>query len=55
MGTIHFSICNTFAGYKELMSSELIVILAFIVVLIFFVGGIFTVLELGKTEEKAKK
>ena len=37
------------------MSSETIVILAFIVVAIFFIGGFFTVLELGKTEDEAKK
>tara|TARA_B110000438_G_scaffold288092_1_gene321117 strand:- start:196 stop:309 length:114 start_codon:yes stop_codon:yes gene_type:complete len=37
------------------MSSETILILAFIVVAIFFIGGIFTVLELGKTKDEVKK
>ena len=37
------------------MSSESILIIAFIVVAIFFIGGIFTVLELGKSKEEAKR
>tara|TARA_B110001454_G_scaffold80982_1_gene78063 strand:+ start:302 stop:415 length:114 start_codon:yes stop_codon:yes gene_type:complete len=37
------------------MSSESILIIAFIVVAIFFIGGIFTVLELGKSKEEVRK
>jgi hypothetical protein len=37
------------------MSSESILIIAFIVVAIFFIGGVFTVLELGKSKEEVKK
>lgn len=37
------------------MTSETILILAFIVVAIFFIGGIFTVLELGKTKDEEVK
>jgi|TARA_B110000263_G_scaffold240410_1_gene243557 hypothetical protein len=37
------------------MSSESILIIAFIVVAIFFIGGIFTVLELGKSKDEVKR
>tara|TARA_X000001036_G_scaffold55194_1_gene44808 strand:- start:9020 stop:9196 length:177 start_codon:yes stop_codon:yes gene_type:complete len=51
MGSINIEFCSTSAGNKK-MSTEIIISGAFIVVAILFVGAIFTVLELGKTEKE---
>ncbi len=51
MGSINFELCSSSSGNKK-MSTEVIISGAFIVVAILFVGAIFTVLELGKTEKE---